>query len=297
MEERQIQKIWRRVILLTREPEIAELAKQHFGSLPPTPVEPVPTLKEDSAWKEVGAHWIIATLAGVGVTWDGSYAVVVRCLCLLGLLVWLSIDVWKILWKTIIGQKNALLKVIGLQLGLIILVAVAVNSIVAHERQKRDEEIDAKQRDVARNLLIQEDHQDDPDDPFSAAFSLVNNSDARILTNRVTCIVNTITHSNNVNGHNLVFSGPSKEEIFNTPLEPNGSAETFRCPYSILYNVTTGSITCADIIYHVEYTDDVPWTKTFPYKPKERRYFALRGEDGIRWHEEQVALTKSPCER
>jgi hypothetical protein len=296
MDERQREKAWKRVlVILAEDSKILEMAKQYFGSSKPTvSLEPTPVPPEEgSLRKKVGAHWIIGIFAGVGVTWDGQYAILIRCLFLLGLLLWLSIDTWKILWKTIVDKKS-FFRVAAIQLVFVVLVAMAISSITAHDREKKDQELEAKQRDVARNLIIQEDHQDDPDDPFSATFSLVNNSDARILSNIVTCTVNDVKYDSPNRLSRLFFNNSGKEENFNTPLEPNGSAETFRCPYYGNFPVQ-GKVVCADILYHVDYVDDLPWPSSFPYKPKERRYYALPGKDGIRWHEEQVGLTKSPC--
>jgi hypothetical protein len=239
--------------------------------------------KRKSAWKEWLAHQGIGVFAGVGVSWQGQYEVPIRCTCLLALFVWLSRDTWKTLkpWKT--TQRRSLV-VAGLQVLLIVL--FLGTSLLIYFAS-----IHQKQRDVFKNLLIQEGHQEDHDDPFSAYFSLTNNSDSTIIKHQASCIVNTILRSNGVQEDRNVIAD-DKAEIFNTPLQPNGGTNEFKCHENTAVHVSL-PISCVDITIRVDYWDDVQ--STVLNEPRQIRFFAKREKDGFNWHKEEVNLKKGGC--
>lgn len=78
---------------ISQDPEAASLARTFFAE-----GNSAETVGEKTPWiRQIGQHWIVALVAGVGVSYQGPYDVQVRWVVLSALYVWLVWDSWIIL--------------------------------------------------------------------------------------------------------------------------------------------------------------------------------------------------------
>jgi len=253
----------RKLLDFTKNPEIANLAKRLFCS-----PEEQPEHVKESAIRKISTHWIIAIVAGVGVSYEGVYEIWVRCGMLFSLCVWLVVDSWMILWRE--RKRN----LIG---GVLTAVLVVVFAGVGYATYASGIK---SQRDAASNgLTIDETEPTDSERPFSAKFIIRNKSPIKITRTIVRCVLWDVTFPFAQVDHDAMRSNGS---LFASPLEPGGDGETYTCPEPEKISKGLGVPTCADISIEVEYA--LPFQKSGTPESKEVRVYTHKEQNGFHWY-------------
>jgi hypothetical protein len=297
-ESRELKKIRRKLEVFSHRADIIPIAKENFcgpsshnaekqlsPDIPASESSQSSEPRTTRPWREISTHWIIGILAGVGVSYQGSYEVLVRCGVLAILFFWLVSDSWIILWKR---PRHLLLSTI-LTIILFFIFAGSGYAIYFNDLQ-------SKKDAVSVGLTITAPSSSDLASPFLADFTIRNNSLITVPRTAVSCVVNDAKYANGTADHDLISSSPTS---YDSPLLPGGDGETYRClgdaiPQTLrALGIEAGALTCVDITIQLEYA--MPFEKKGTPEQKFIRMVARRGENGFHWYQQNLTLPKGSC--
>jgi hypothetical protein len=273
LEERKKKKVWRRVLILTEEPEIAQLARQHFCSPLPSdkPVEinsEVPLTKVERASRTFDllspglgiAAWFYAVISPQPNFYFGSF--------LFFAAVWFHLFAlwnhfaWSVRGKIVSGICALLIFATADYMWHVKLTADANAAI---ERSQED-----ARKEVHRNLDAHLSLDNDDGKLEDPVFSYENDSNFEIKVAKITLGVNQLYFATFHLEYNQMFIVPIDADK-KTVLEAGGGGETVRVLAQYLKHnrVSKSPFLCGDVSIYVDYTlsaqPNVPQSKQFRF--------------------------------